>query len=301
MSGSIVDQYQLGLTQPATAEAAARFCAELTRDHYENFTVVSWFLPGPLRQHFCAIYSYCRVSDDLADEVASDAESLALLDDWRAELHALYEGRATHPVFVALRETVAAFDIPIDPFDHLLDAFVQDRRQTRYETFDDLLGYCRNSADPVGRLVLYVGGYRDDLRQRLSDRTCTALQLANFWQDVRRDWDKGRVYLPQEDLRRFAVTEEQLAEARFDDSFRALMEFQVERTRSLFREGLPLLDLISGHIRRDVMLFTAGGWTILDLIRDQGYDTLTRRPVLDRRGKVRLMLRALLGGRMPWR
>lgn len=301
MSEWVSERYRLASTAPVSLAEARRFCAGLTATHYENFTVVSWFLPRHLRQHFANIYAYCRVSDDLADEVAGDDESLRLLDLWRAALHECYAGRASHPVFVALADTIAAFDIPIEPFDRLLDAFVQDRRVRRYATYDDLLGYCANSANPVGHLVLYLGGYRDAERQRLADHTCTALQLTNFWQDVRRDYDeRDRIYLPAEDLARFGVSEAQIAEKRCDDAYRALLRFEVERTRELFRAGLPLLDLVGGHIRRDVALFTAGGWRILDRIAARDYDTLTGRPALSRAGKLNLMLRMLLGMKPPW-
>jgi len=301
MAQSVAELYQLHRTTPAEPEAAREFCRRLATEHYENFTIVSWYLPRQLRQHFYNVYAYCRVSDDLADEVTDQEASLKLLADWREQLHAMYEGTATHPVFVALSETIAQYEIPRDPFDHLLDAFVQDRHQTRYETYEDLLGYCRNSADPVGRLVLYLGGYRDETRQRLSDCTCTALQLANFWQDVRRDWDeRARVYLPREDLDRFGVTEEQLGAGEFTPAYRELLRFEVDRTRELFRRGLPLIDMVAGHLRRDVALFTAGGWTVLDLIEAQGYDTLTSRPALTKQQKMGLMVR-VLGGRMPWR
>lgn len=300
MPAAIIERYGLADERPVSpAEARAR-AAALATSQYENFTVVSWFLPKALRQHFFNLYAYCRVSDDLGDEVGDRAESERLLADWRAGLHRCYAGQSGHWVFVALSETIAAFDIPVEPFEHLLDAFVQDQRQTRYDTFDDLLGYCRNSADPVGRLVLYLGGYRDEERQRLSDRTCTALQLANFWQDVSRDYDKDRIYLPREDLDRFGVTEEQIAARRISDGYRELLRFECERTWELFREGAALIDRLDGHIRRDVGLFTAGGTAILDLIARQGYDTLTSRPTLGKLGKAKLMARVLLGGR-PWR
>jgi len=255
MAQSVSELYQLQRSTPASPEDARLFCRQLATQHYENFTIVSWYLPRRLRQHFYNVYAYCRVSDDLADEEPDQAASLELLADWREQLHAMYDGQASHPVFVALQETIAAFDIPQEPFDLLLDAFVQDRHQTRYATFEELLEYCRRSADPVGRLVLYLGGYRDETRQRLSDCTCTALQLANFWQDVRRDWDeRGRVYLPREDLDRFGVTEDQLAAGDCTPQYRELLRFEVERTRELFRRGLPLIDLVAGHLRRDVAL-----------------------------------------------
>lgn len=300
MATPVVERYQLRTTVAPSLEEAQRFCAELTRTHYENFTVVSWFLPRSLRQHFANVYAYCRVSDDLADEVQSNEESLQLLADWRGALESMYRGEVAHPVFVALWQTVRAFDIPSEPFHHLLDAFVQDRQKTWYENYDELLAYCRNSANPVGRLVLYLGGYRDEERQQLSDYTCTALQLTNFWQDVARDWDKGRVYLPLDEMARFGVTAEQLADRRCDDNYRALLHFQVERTRKLFRQGLPLIDRLDGHLRRDVTLFSAGGWSILDLIAAQDFDTLTSRPELSKPSKLWLMVRAMVGGKMPW-
>ena len=187
------------------------YCRRLARSHYENFSVASWFLPQRLRQHFFNVYAYCRISDDLGDEIGDPMASLQLLDQWEAELNACYDSSPRHPVFVALAETVRRFEIPKHEFADLLTAFRQDQRIARYETFDDLLGYCRYSANPVGHLVLYLCGYHDAERQKLSDYTCTALQLANFWQDVSADFSKGRIYLPLEDLRRFGVSEEGIA------------------------------------------------------------------------------------------
>ncbi|MBI5831206.1 MAG: squalene synthase HpnC [Armatimonadetes bacterium] len=300
MACSVAEKYRLDEDRPIGLDEARRLAEQLATSQYENFTVVSWMLPKPLRQHFYNVYAYCRVSDDLADEVGDTATSLDLLDRWRTGLHAMYAGRPDHWVFTALADTVAQFDIPADPFDHLLDAFVQDQRQPRYETYDDLLGYCVNSANPVGQLVLYLGGYRDAERFALSDHTCTALQLTNFWQDVARDWDKGRVYLPLEDMRRFGVTEEQIAQRRFTAEYRDLLAFECARAKSLFDQGARLLDMIDGHVRRDVALFTAGGVAILRRIEAAGYDTLSSRPTLGKAGKVMLMLRVLLGGQ-PWR
>src|SRR5437870_9071786 len=205
--------YAIPPTPPTLAEAR-QYCARLARTHYENFSVASWFLPRRLRQHFFNVYAYCRISDDLGDEVGDTAASLRLLDEWEAELDACYAGRPRHPVFVALAETVRTFDIPKYEFSDLLQAFRQDQTVTRYETFADLLGYCRYSANPVGHLVLYVCGYRDAERKQLSDYICTALQLANFCQDVSVDFAKGRIYLPLEDLRNYSATEEDMAEKR---------------------------------------------------------------------------------------
>src|SRR5271165_7026801 len=214
----------------APSEAEAReYCRRLARSHYENFSVASWFLPRPLRQHFFNVYAYCRISDDLGDEVGDSVASLQLLDQWEMELNACYEGHPRHPVFVALGETVRKFEIPKHEFADLLSAFRQDQTVTRYETFNDLLGYCRYSANPVGHLVLYLCGYRDAERQQLSDCTCTALQLANFWQDVSADFARGRIYLPLEDLRRFGVSEDSIRAGENSTEFCAMMQFEVDR------------------------------------------------------------------------
>src|SRR5215471_7938462 len=226
--GHLPPEYAIPDVAPSEAEAR-RYCRRLARSHYENFSVASWFLPARLRQHFFNLYAYCRISDDLGDEVGNPAASLLLLDQWQKELEVCYAGSPRHPVFVALAETVRFFEIPQHEFSDLLMAFRQDQTITRYETFDDLLGYCRNSANPVGHLVLYLCGYRDAERQKLSDYTCTALQLANFWQDVSVDYEKGRIYLPLESLRRFRVSEENIARNQNTLAFCTMMRFEVER------------------------------------------------------------------------
>src|SRR5882724_4596568 len=265
--------YAIPQTAPSLEEARA-YCARLARSHYENFSVASWFLPARLRQHFFNVYAYCRISDDLGDEVGDAAASLVLLDQWHRELDACYEGNPKHPVFVALAETVKQFDIPKHEFSDLLIAFRQDQTVTRFETFDDVLAYCRYSANPVGHLVLYLCGYRDPERQQLSDYTCTALQLANFWQDVFVDYGKGRIYLPLEDLRHFAVSEEDIAQARNKPAFRALMKFEVARAQDWFRQGLPLISQVNHELAIDLDLFSRGGLEILNAIEHQGFDVL---------------------------
>jgi squalene synthase HpnC len=272
---------------------AQRYTEKIARTHYENFTVVSWFLPRELRQHMYNVYAYCRWSDDLGDEIPDPRLAVEALSWWRRELDGCYAGKPAHPVFVALRETIDCFEIPPEPFHHLLDAFVQDQTVRRFPTYADVEHYCVRSANPVGRLVLYLFGFRDAERQRLSDATCTALQLANFWQDVTVDWEKGRVYLPLEDLARFGVSEAQIGERRFSDGFGELIQFEVRRARQLFAEGVPLLYMVPRRLRLDLELFTRGGETILDLIEAQGYDVLSRRPALSRRGKVSLIARRL--------
>src|SRR5882762_136754 len=267
----------------APSEADAReYCRRLARSHYENFSVASWFLPGRLRQHFFNVYAYCRISDDLGDEVGDAAASLALLDQWETELDACYHGGPRHPVFVALAETVKQFDIPQHEFSELLRAFRQDQTVTRFETFDDVLAYCRYSANPVGHLVLYLCGYRDPERQQLSDFTCTALQLANFWQDVSEDYAKGRIYLPLEDLRRFEVSEHDIASGNNTAAFCDMMKFEVERARDWFRQGSPLVGRVDRELAVDLELFTRGGQEILIAIERQNFAVLGRRPSISK-------------------
>ena len=284
-------EYAIPAVTPSLEEARA-YCERLARSHYENFSVATWFLPRRLRPHFYSIYAYCRISDDLGDEVGNPQHALQLLDIWEGELEACYAGRPRHPVFVALAETVRACDIPRQTFADLLTAFRQDQRVSRYDTFEDVLGYCRYSANPVGRLVLYACGYRDDERQQLSDYTCTALQLANFWQDVAVDYNKGRIYLPLEDLRRFGVTEKDISDRRATPQFLELMRFEVQRAREWFHKGLPLAQKVDSALAIDIELFSRGGLAILQAIEDQGYDVLRRRPVISKPRKLALVARA---------
>ncbi len=280
---------------PPSLEEAREYCRRLATTHYENFSVVTWFLPARLRQHFYNVYSYCRISDDLGDEVGDACQSLVLLDQWERELEACYAGAPRHPVFVALAETVRACRIPQQPFADLLTAFRQDQTVTRYPRFEDVLGYCRYSANPVGRLVLYVCGYSDEERQVLSDFTCTALQLANFWQDVAVDYGKGRIYLPLEDLARFGVSEQDIAARRATPQFLEMMRFEVERAREWFERGLPLAAKVDRELAIDIELFTRGGQEILNAIERQGFDVLKSRPALSKSRKLLLLGRAALG------
>ncbi len=287
-------EYAIPERAPSQAEAR-EYCRRLARSHYENFSVASWFLPERLRQHFFNVYAYCRISDDLGDEVGDTAASLQLLDQWETELDACYDGHPRHPVFVALAETVRKFEIPKHEFADLLTAFRQDQSITRYETFDDLLGYCKFSANPVGHLVLYLCGYRDSDRQQLSDCTCTALQLANFWQDVSADFAKGRIYLPLEDLRRFAVNEEVIRDGENTSAFCEMVKFEVERAREWFRQGLPLIAKVNRELAIDIELFSRGGQEILNAIERQRYAVLGRRPAISKARKLVLVARAALG------
>jgi squalene synthase HpnC len=284
--------------RPSLKEAQA-FCRRLARHHYENFTVVSFLLPLRLRQHFCNVYSYCRIADDLADELGDPELALERIDEWQEQLELCYAGRPIHPVFVALEETVTRFGIPRDPFERLLRAFRQDQTTKRYRTWDELLQYCSNSANPVGHLVLYLCGYRDAERRRLSDDTCTALQLTNFWQDVARDHDRGRIYIPGELMSRYGCTEGQVAERRADEAWASLMRDLLGRTRPLFANGLRLGPLVHPRIRLDIRLFSLGGLEILRAIEDIGYNTLRRRPKLSRWSEGRLIARAIFGASAP--
>lgn len=283
-----------------TLEEARAWCQRLAESHYENFHVVSRLLPKALRPHFQSIYAYCRISDDLGDEVPDHAAALALLDLWGRELDACYEGRARHPVFVALAETIRACAIPKEPFADLLTAFRQDQTLTRYESMQDVLGYCRYSANPVGRLVLYACGEVNDENFRLSDATCTALQLANFWQDVRVDWGKDRVYLPQEDMRRYGVSDETIAKGVATPEFRALLRHEIEFARALFEEGLPLIGRVNRDLAVDLDLFSRGGLEILRAIERQDCDVLSARPSISKRTKIALAVRAIGGKALPF-
>jgi len=279
---------------PPTLSKAREYCAHLARTHYENFTVASWFLPRRLRQHFFNVYAYCRISDDLGDEVGDRAASLALLDQWERELDACYEGAPKHPVFVALAETVRQFEIPKHEFSDLLIAFRRDQTITRFDTFNDVLGYCHYSANPVGHLVLYLCGYRDAERQQLSDFTCTALQLANFWQDVSIDYAKGRIYLPLEDLRRFGVNEDDIACSRNTPAFCGMMKYEVQRAREWFQRGLSLIAQVDPELAIDLDLFSRGGMEILNAIARQNYAVLDHRPAVSKSRKLALVGRAAI-------
>lgn len=272
---------------------AQRYTRWLATHHYENFQVVSFLLPKHLDQEFYNIYAFCRWADDLGDEIDDPQESLKLLGWWRDGLKSMYGGEAVHPVFVALKSTVERFQIPIGPFDRLIRAFEQDQSVTRYRNFDELFGYCVNSANPVGHLVLYLGGYRDAHRQELSDSTCTALQLANFWQDVTVDLQKNRVYLPLDLLEKHSYGVEELFARRFDQRFARLMEEAVGVADQLFRKGLPLIDTVDRRLALDLQLFSSGGMAILKKIREQRYDVMVKRPHISKVERLGILLRCL--------
>jgi squalene synthase HpnC len=295
--------YRIPDTAPTLAEAQA-YCKALAESHYENFHVASWFLPKALRPHFHSIYAYCRISDDLGDEVPNAAQALALLNLWGRELDACYNGHARHPVFVALAETIRICSIPKEPFADLLVAFRQDQTIKRFATMDEVHAYCRYSANPVGRLVLYASDEVTPATQaeffRLSDATCTALQLANFWQDVSVDWLKDRVYLPQADMQKFGVTDAVLQQGIATPEFRALLKYEVDYARSLFKQGLPLIGKVNRDLALDLDLFSRGGLEILRAIEQRNYDVLSARPAISKASKLQLAFRAVSGKLLPF-
>ena len=305
----VAEQKRLGLVQeglPDTVRAAfanvgsisegEAYTRALTYSHYENFSVVSVLLPKRLRQDFCNVYAFCRIADDLGDEVGDKEKSLEYLGAFRRQLIECYAGRANTAVFVALAQTVKRHNIPMKPFDDLIRAFEQDQVVTRYETFEQDVDYCTKSADPVGRIVLYMCGYRDEERQRLSDKICTALQLINFWQDVRRDvLERDRIYLPRVDMERFGVTVEQLRAGCVNGAYKDLIRFEVERTERMFDEGAALLPMLKPVYRKQIALFLKGGRAVCAAVRRQGFDTLTRRPRLGKLQKGRLIAGTLVG------
>src|SRR6266853_455325 len=277
-----------------SADEAQRYTRWLATHHYENFNVVSWLLPKALHQHFYNLYAYCRWADDLGDEVPDPNRALELLHWWERELDGCYQGKPSHPVFVALRETIVAKDIPKQPFADLLKAFRQDQTVKRYPNWDAVLGYCVYSANPVGRLVLYLCGYRDEQRQLLSDATCTALQLANFWQDVSRDLDIGRIYIPFDAAAAHGLSERDIVERRFDHRYVRLMKDLIAHTRALFVEGQPLARMVDGRLSVDLEMFTRGGLAVLEAIETMGYDTLHQRPSIGKGKQALLLGRSLL-------
>jgi squalene synthase HpnC len=276
-----------------TQEESLAYTRWLATHHYENFHVVSFLLPKRLHQDFYNVYAFCRWADDLADEIGDTRESLRLLAWWRTELQAMYAGEPSHPVFVALKDTVARHYLLEETFDDLIKAFEQDQVVTRYANFEELFQYCRYSANPVGRLVLGLCGYRDAARQALSDATCTALQLANFWQDVIVDLEKDRVYLPLDVLAKHGYPVAALFERRFDDRFREVMKESIGVARELFLEGLPLAGRVDRRLSIDLELFSRGGLKILEKIEQQDYNVLRARPKISKVERVVLLVGAL--------
>ena len=280
---------------------AFRYCERLARHHYENFPVGSVLIPKPLRPYVWAIYAFARRADDIADEEFPEAERLPALGAWQGLLEKSQVAPVNHPVFVALRETIRKFQIPIQLLIDLVTAFKWDVEVKRYPAFNDVLYYCRHSANPVGRLVLILFGYRDETLMRLSDKICSALQLANFWQDISVDLLKNRIYLPLEDLKRFEVPEAELFAKVFTPRFRELMRFQVERTEAMFREGAPLVEGVKGRLRLELKCTVLGGMGILKKVRELDFNTLAIRPAFTGSNKARILVKSLFGFRSALR
>ena len=274
-------------------EESLQYTRWLATHHYENFHVVSFLLPKRLYQDFYNVYAFCRWADDLGDEIGDPQESLRLLTWWRRELHRMYSGSASHPVFVSLEGTVARHQLPVQPFDDLITAFERDQTITRYRDWAEVLDYCKYSANPVGRLLLGLCGYGDAVRHELSDATCTALQLANFWQDVTVDWAKDRVYLPLELFDRHGCPVEAIGQRKFDSRFRTVMKDAVEVARGLFLKGLPLAGMVDRRLAIDLELFSRGGMKVLEKIEQQDYNVLAARPAISKVERVALLLGAI--------
>ncbi len=276
-----------------TAIQARDFCARLAEKHYENFPVGSRWIPAEIRPDIHAVYAFARTADDFADEAEHEGARLEKLGEWRRLLFEAAEGKAEHPVFVALSQTIRRRNVPVKWLDDLIRAFEMDVRQNRHATFDALVRYARLSANPVGRIVLWLHGYRDEDRFSLSDHICSALQFTNFWQDVAVDWKKNRVYLPQEDMARFGYTEDDLARGVADERFKKLLTWEIERTRKIFGQGRALCDRVGSGLRMELRLVWSGGTRVLDRIEKNGCDVFRRRPSLGWMDKGAMLVKAL--------
>ena len=301
----MMDEPKSAINAKAIAEAYEA-CTRLARTHYENFPV-GRLVPREMQPHVHAVYAFARYADDLADEgyagsakalgardVMTPEERLAALNDWERQLCSAPGTPGLHFIFVALHETIRRLDLPRSLFTDLLSAFKQDVVKRRYANFDEVLDYCRRSANPVGRLVLLLHGKREDELHLLADHICTGLQLANFWQDVGVDLEKDRIYLPQDDQATYGVTEESLFARVADDKYRQLLAFQVDRTQGIFNQGEPLTKKLRGMLRLEIRLTWLGGTTILRKVEALKYDTLNHRPTVGKAEMAALFLKALV-------
>ncbi len=287
--------YEAKLTDPNDVSGAYRFCQDLADGHYENFPVASLLLPRHLRRHVAALYAFARIADDMSDEPEYEGRRRECLLNWRSMLADTGKRPPTHPVFLALGATLKELDLPKEPFDDLLSAFLQDTEKSRYATFDEVMDYCRRSANPVGRIVLMIHGYKDPELFRYSDAICTALQLANFWQDVSVDLKKDRVYIPDEDFKAHGYSEADLRMGVCNERFKNLMKFEVSRARALFEQGKPLPEKLHWPLSLEIRLTWYGGMQILKLIHKLDFDTIRTRPTLKKREWIPLVARALIG------
>ena len=295
---------QVTSVDPPMLAAAYAECRRLAQAHYENFPVASWLVPAGMRRHVAAVYAFARTADDFADEGTRTAEErIRLLEDWRHRLHACVtesngrlESNDLDPhdrVFLALGATMRACTLPVALFDDLLDAFRQDITTTRYATWDEVLGYCRRSANPVGRIVLRIAGYNSETLDRSSDALCTALQLTNFWQDFGRDWQKGRLYVPTEEVAQWGARTEDLDDRRITDAWRGALGIAGGRTRNLFTKGRHVCEAVGGRLGCELRLTWLGGMRVLERVESSGYDVFADRPTLGFRDGAPLIWRAL--------
>ena len=288
-----VKEYETRIQDVGGLPGAFAFCEDLARRHYENFPVASRLLPRQTRRHVAVLYAFARIADDFSDEPEYEGVRRERLEDWRRQLWAIGKEPARHPVFLAMEATLRELDLPREPFGDLLSAFLQDTEKRRYATFDEVLDYCRRSADPVGRIVLMIHGYRDPELFRLSDSICTALQLANFWQDVSVDLKKDRIYIPQEDFKQFGYTEADLRMGVVNERYRSLLKHEWKRTRALFEEGRSLPSRLKFPLSWEIRLTWLGGVEVLLKIQRRGFDTVQRRPRLRTWDWLRLLARSL--------
>lgn len=288
---------------PRELREAYAACQKLAASHYENFPVASRLLPSHLRPHVAAIYAFARTADDFADEPAREPdERLRLLDDWRKRLHEPGSGTldpGSGAIFLALHDTIQRFDLPVQLLDDLLDAFAQDVTKTRYATWAEVLDYCRRSANPVGRLVLRLSGYRDEGLARASDAVCTALQLTNFWQDLAIDWSRGRLYVPADIWRAHQADPAALGSQRVTPQWAAALHECAGRTRALFGDGRPVCDGVRGRLRYELRATWLGGTRILDRLERSGFDVFNRRPALGTADAIVIAFETLLWRATP--
>jgi squalene synthase HpnC len=289
-----LDRYGPSLTAAVPLEVAREYCRNLALRHYENFSIASFLVPGSLRQDFFHVYAYCRWSDDLADEVDSPERSTQLLQWWRSELRLCFRGEARHPVFVALQDSRSRHALKPEPFEHLLDAFEQDQTVNRYPDDAALLAYCKGSANPVGRILLTLANVDSEESRNLSDRICTGLQIANFCQDMQRDAEMNRIYLPQERWLRHGLSECDILSPQPDDRLKSALQELVLTARSHLMSGLPLTRQVPRWLARDIQLFARGGLTILRNIELAGCDVWSKPIEVTKSQKLALLFQAIL-------
>lgn len=288
-------QFQAQQSQQWSRSSAFDHCEKIALGHYENFPVGSILIPRPQRPHFYSIYAFARGADDFADEGdLSSKERLELLENWRSLLIECQEGSVNHPVFIALAETIKKYELPLQLFHDLIDAFTLDVKRSRHSTFTDLLDYSRCSANPVGRLILLLFGHRDEELHQMSDKICTALQLTNFWQDVLVDLAKDRIYIPQDEQRKFGYSEIDLRANLYCDSYIRMMTSLADRTEYMFLEGKPLCNAVKGRLSIELKAIWLGGTSLLTALRQEQFNVFAHRPTIKTPQKIKILLKTFL-------